>query len=213
MAESAQRPSPEASHADAAGATPDASDFTRLLQAASAGDRAAFDAAFAQAYDELHALAAHVRAANATDTLSATALVHEAYLKLVPSADRAWADRHHFFAVAARAMRQVLTSAARERLAEKRGGGGTPVSLEESVLAAPLQAEELVALDEALDRLAALSERQARVVELRFFAGLTAEEIAESLGIATPTVQRDWRAARAWLARELGAAPGSSLPS
>ena len=182
-------------------------EFARLLRAASAGDREAFDAAFAQVYEELHTLAAHVRATSASDTLSATALVHEAYLKLAPSAGRAWADRGHFFAVAASAMRQVLIGAARQRLADKRDGGMS-VSLEEAVHAAPLKPAELVALDEAMERLAVLSPRQARVVELRFFAGLTAEEIAETLDIAAPTVQRDWRAARAWLARELGAAPG-----
>jgi RNA polymerase sigma factor (TIGR02999 family) len=148
-----------------------------------------------------------VRASGASDTLSASALVHEAYLKLAPSADRAWADRRHFFALAARAMRQVLIGAARERLADKRGGGDIAVTLEEGALAAPYQAGELVALDESLHRLAALNERQARVVELRFFAGLTVEEIAETLGVATPTVQHDWRAARAWLARDLGGSP------
>jgi RNA polymerase sigma factor (TIGR02999 family) len=186
---------------------PETGEFTRLLHAASAGDREAFDAAFASAYRELRALAARVRASGASDTLSASALVHEAYLKLAPSADRAWADRRHFFALAARAMRQVLIGAARERLADKRGGGDIAVTLEEGALAAPYQAGELVALDESLHRLAALNERQARVVELRFFAGLTVEEIAETLGVATPTVQRDWRAARAWLARDLGGSP------
>ena len=187
----------------------DPGNFTRLLHAASAGDREAFDAAFAAAYDQLEALAGRVRGGQASDTLSASALVHEAYLKLAPSADRAWADRRHFFAVAARAMRQVLIGAARQRLAGKRGGGDVAVTLEEGAHAAPYKAAELIALDEALNRLAALNERQARVVELRFFAGLTVEEIAETLGIATPTVQRDWRAARAWLARDLGAAPPS----
>ena len=186
---------------------PEPGEFARLLRAASAGDREAFDAAFTEVYEELHALASHVRATSASDTLSATALVHEAYLKLAPSAGRAWADRRHFFAVAASAMRQVLIGAARQRLADKRDGG-IAVSLQEGVHAAPLQPAELVALDEALDRLATLSPRQARVVELRFFAGLTAEEIAETLDIATPTVQRDWRAARAWLARELGVVAG-----
>ena len=180
-------------------------DLAELLRAASAGDRAAFDAAFSEVYDELHALAARVRPGNASSTRSATAIVHEAYLKLVASADHPWVDRAHFFAVAARAMRQVLIGAARQRLAAKRDG--VTVALEEATNVAPLQPAELIALDEALDRLAQLSERQARVVELRFFAGLTAEEIARTLGIAPPTVQRDWRAARAWLARELAATP------
>jgi RNA polymerase sigma factor (TIGR02999 family) len=183
----------------------DDGDFGRLLRAAGGGDRAAFDATFAEVYDELHTLAARVRATSRSDTLSATALVHEAYLKLAPWAERGWVDREHFFAVAARAMRQVLIGAARQRLAEKRDG--MAVTLDEAANMAPLLPADLVALDEALDRLAELSERQARVVELRFFAGLTGEEIAKTLGVAAPTVQRDWRAARAWLARELGATP------
>ena len=205
MAESERAPSPGTS---ASGVDSDGDDFARLLHAARAGDRAAFDAAFAGVYDELHALAGRVRAAGASDTLNATALVHEAYLKLVPSADRGWVDRAHFFAVAARAMRQVLIGAARRRLADKRDG--VVVALDEAANVAPLLPAELLALDEALERLAALSERQARVVELRFFAGLTGEEIAATLGVAAPTVQRDWRVARAWLARELGAEPSRS---
>ena len=183
--------------------------FTRLLHAATAGARAAFDQAFAAAYGELEALAGRVRRGHGSETLSASALVHEAYLKLAPTADRAWADRRHFFAVAARAMRQVLIGAARERLADKRGGGDVAVTLDEGVHATPYRAAELVALDDALHRLAALNERQARVVELRFFAGLTVDEVAETLGVATPTVISDGRAARAWLARSLGAAPPS----
>jgi RNA polymerase sigma factor (TIGR02999 family) len=212
MAQSPQGLSPRASRGEVgavAGHAPDAvptdaSDFARLLHAARSGDRAAFDATFAEVYDELHAMAARVRRASPSDTLSATAIVHEAYLKLVPSADRGWVDREHFLAVAARAMRQILIGAARQRIADKRSG--MMVTLDDESGAAPVLPAELVALDEALDRLALLSERQARVVELRFFAGLTGEEIARALGVATPTVQRDWRAARAWLARELGAA-------
>ena len=178
-------------------------EFTRLLHAASAGDREAFDAAFARAYRELHALAGRVRGSS-SDTLSASALVHEAYLKLAPSADRAWADRRHFFAIAARAMRQVLIGAARERMAGKRGGGDVAVTLEEGAQAAPFRAAELVALDESLARLAALNERQARVVELRFFAGLAEPEAAEVLGVSARTVHRDWLRVRGWLSLALG---------
>jgi RNA polymerase sigma factor (TIGR02999 family) len=172
MAQSQQGLTPHVSESDAPpvavgeGASPDVrpepDDFVRLLQAARAGDRTSFDAAFAEVYDELHALAARVRAAGASDTLNATALVHEAYLKLVPSADRGWVSREHFFAVAARAMRQVLIGAARQRLASKRDG--LAVNLDEAANVAPLRPAELLALDEALDRLAAISERQARVV-------------------------------------------------
>jgi RNA polymerase sigma factor (TIGR02999 family) len=184
------------------GATPPG-ELTALLRAAEAGDAAAFDRAFAGVYDELHRLAARVRGGRASDTLGATALVHEAYLKLAPAAQPAWEGRRHFLRVAARAMRQVLVGAARERQADKRGGGDFAVTLDEAAHAAPVRADELLALDEALTRLARLDERQARVVELRYFAGLTAEETAEALEVSVPTVQRDWRAARAWLAVEL----------
>ena len=186
----------------------DAGEISALLHAAGQGDAEAFDRAFARVYDELHRLARQVRGGRASDTMSATALVHEAYLKLLPSAGTRWDGRRHFLRVAARAMRQVLVSAARERLAAKRGGGAEhAITLDEAAHATPVRAEELVALDDALERLAALDERQARVVELRWFAGLTAEETAAVLGISTPTVQRDWRAARAWLGVELGGAP------
>jgi RNA polymerase sigma factor (TIGR02999 family) len=173
------------------------------VQAARGGDRQAFDALFERVYQELRRLGSRVRHGRAGDTIRTTALVHEAYLKLLASAHVDWHDRAHFLAVAARAMRQVLVNAAHERLAAKRGGGEWAVTLDDSESAAPVRAEELVALDEALGRLAALNDRQARVVEHRFFAGLTAAETAAVLGVAEPTVHRDWRAARAWLAREL----------
>jgi RNA polymerase sigma factor (TIGR02999 family) len=180
-------------------------ELTQLLRAASAGDAEAFGTAYTRVYDELRRLAARVRHGRASDTLDATALVHEAYAKLAPSATQVpWEGRRHFFALAARAMRQVLVSAARERLADKRGGGLSAVPLSDDLVAIPVRAEELISLDEALERLAAMDARQARVVEHRFFLGLTAEETAEALGISTPTVQRDWRSARAWLADALG---------
>jgi len=174
-------------------------ELTALLRAASAGDGPAFDRAFARVYDELHGLAARVRGGRATDTLGATALVHEAYLKLAPASQPTCEGRRHFLRVAARAMRQVLVSAARERLAAKRGGGEFAVTLDESAQATPVRAGELVALDEALSRLAALDERQARVVECRFFGGLSEVETAEALGVSQRTVSRDWQMARAWL--------------
>jgi RNA polymerase sigma factor (TIGR02999 family) len=180
-------------------------DVTRLLRLAHAGDARAFESAFGRVYDELRRLAERVRRGQSSDTLNATALVHEAWLKLAPASASDWAGRRHFLNVAARAMRQVLVDAARERLAAKRGGGGA-VTLDDAAgagVAAPMRDEAMLALDEALARLAELDERQARVVELRWFAGFTAEETAEALGISTPTVHRDWRAARAWLTVQL----------
>jgi RNA polymerase sigma factor (TIGR02999 family) len=174
-----------------------------LLHAARGGDRRAFDALFERVYDELRRLGSRVRHGRAGDTIRTTALVHEAYLKLLASANVDWHDRAHFLAVAARAMRQVLVNAAHERLAAKRGGGEWAVTLDDAAKAAPVRDEELVALDEALGRLAAINDRQAHVIEHRFFAGLTAEETAAVLGVSEPTVHRDWRVARAWLAREL----------
>ena len=186
----------------------DPGDVTRLLHLARAGDGAAFERAFVEVYDELRRLAAQVRRGRASDTLGATALVHEAWLKLAPSSATDWAGRRHFLRVAARAMRQVLVDAARERLAGKRGGGALALTLDDvaAQVGAPMRDEAVLALDEALERLAALDARQARVVELRWFAGYTAEETADVLGISAPTVQRDWRAARAWLTLELRAA-------
>jgi RNA polymerase sigma factor (TIGR02999 family) len=186
---------------------PPAGAVTVLLQRAAAGDADAVDRVFALTYGELQRLAHLVRRTTPgapASTLSSTALVHEAYLKLVPAADREWRGRAHFFALAARAMRQVLVGAARARLAAKRGGDALPVTLDEAVVAGPLRPERLLALDEALDHLAALDARQARVVECRYFAGLTAEETAALLEVSVPTVKRDWRSARAWLVAELG---------
>lgn len=180
-----------------------------LLVAARAGDTAAFDRLFARVYDELARVAHRVRRRSGDgETLDTTALVHETYLKLLPAhrGDRAWHDRAHFLAIAACAMRQVLVNAAHARLAEKRGGGAVGVPIDDVAVAAPVRPEHLIALDEALAQLAVLDARQARVVEARVFAGLTAEETAEVLGVSVPTVQRDWRAARAWLARALGSA-------
>ena len=178
-----------------------------LIAAARGGDAVAFDALFTRVYDELSRVARRVRGRAQSDTLDTSALVHETYLKLVPGRGReaAWQNRAHFFAIAARAMRQVLVNAAHARMAEKRDGGHA-VSLDDVQPAAAIRPEHLLALDEALARLARFDVRQARVVECRIFAGLTADETAEALGIAVPTVQRDWRAARAWLARELATA-------
>jgi RNA polymerase sigma factor (TIGR02999 family) len=180
-------------------------DVTALLRRAHNGDRQAWDDVFNRVYGELRRRAEWVRRGRAGDTMSATALVHEAYLKLIPSADLEFHDRAHFLAVAARAMRQVLVGAARQRLAKKRGGGGWLVTLNDGddIAAEPARPERLLALDGALERLAALDPRQAAIVEYRFFAGLTVEEVAAVLGLSPPTVKRDWRAARAWIASEM----------
>lgn len=188
----------------------DPPDVTLLLQSASEGDDEAFDRVFAAVYDELHRLAHHVRRGRAPETLNTTALVHEAYVRLVPSRSLDWEGRGHFLGVAARAMRQVLVRAAERRNAAKRGGGQRADSLDEVLHAASggaagtVEPERIVALDEALHRLEELSPRQARVVECRFFAGLSVEETAEALDVSEPTVKRDWRTARAWLSREIG---------
>jgi RNA polymerase sigma factor (TIGR02999 family) len=174
-----------------------------LLREAASGRHTAADELFAHVYPELRRLARQVRSGRAGDTLNTTALAHEAYLKLAGGHVVEWQARAHFFAVAARAMRQVLMDAARKRMAQKRGGDGIAISLDDSVIGAPLRAAELVALDEALARLAALDPRRATVVEHRFFGGLTMEEIAAVLDVSTATVERDWRSARAWLATEL----------
>lgn len=177
---------------------------SRLLGQAAKGDRAALDRVFERLYPELRRLADHVRRGRAGETLNATALAHEAWFKLVGGRPVSWKDRAHFLAVAARAMRQVLVDDARARLAKRRGGAGRrDVSLDGDHLAAPLRPDRLIALDAALVRLAAVDPRRAAVVEYRFFAGLTAEEVAAVLDVSTKTVERDWRAARAWLAVEL----------
>ncbi|HEY0778301.1 MAG TPA: ECF-type sigma factor [Gemmatirosa sp.] len=174
------------------------------LAAARGGDSAAWNALYGRLYDELHRLAHRVRAGRAGETLSTTALVHEAYLRLRPAATLDWEGRAHFFAIAARAMREVLVTAARRRATSKRGGGMAAVTFGDEVAAQPARPEALLALDEALDRLAAFDARRARVVEYRFFAGLSAAETAAVLGVSVPTVERDWRVARAWLVQALG---------
>lgn len=161
------------------------------------------DHLFTAAYDELRRLAAAIRRDDPAATISPTALVNEAWLKLAASPDLRPASRLHFRRIAGRAMRQVLVEAARRRNATKRGGGLAPVTFEEGLDEAPASSEQVLALDEALARLARLSPRQAQMVECRFFGGLEVTEVAELLGISEATVLRDWRAARAWLAAEL----------
>jgi RNA polymerase sigma-70 factor, ECF subfamily len=155
-------------------------------------------------YDELHRLAhRHMRDERPDHTLQATALVHEAYVRLVNQPQRTWQNRAHFIAVAAQVMRRILVDYARARRTSKRGGAPQRVPLEEPLLFTEEQSDDLVSLDEALARLAQFDERQSRIVELRFFGGLTVDETAEVLGISSKTVKRDWSVARAWLHREV----------
>lgn len=181
---------------------------TRLLSAWTGGDRQALDELMPLVYSELHRIAKRTWGAQKSDhTLQPTVLIHEAYLKLVGQGERAFHSRTHFFAVASMAMRQVLVNHAEASVAQKRGGGAATVPLREADEAVQREAREVLALHDALERLTALDGRKAQVVELRYFGGLSIEETAEALGISAITVTRDWQAARAWLARELGASP------
>ncbi len=187
------------------------STVTRLLREASAGDREAFDELFPLVYEELRALARGQRRRAGGETLNTTALVHEAYLRLVRAEPPEWRDRAHFRAVAATAMRHILIDYARGARTAKRGGRRPHLSLErvESSLATSGEQvlaevpELLVVLDAALQRLESHSERQVRIVECRFFAGMTVPETAEALDISSATVKRGWSMARAWLHREM----------
>ena len=179
---------------------PESADITALLAEAEGGSRAAADRILPLVYPELRAIAhRHLRGERADHTLDTGALVHEAYLKLVDQSGVAWRSRAHFLGVAAVAMRRILITYAHARNAQKRGGGAEVLTLVEGQVAREARTDQLIALDEALDRLAQASERQARVVELSFFGGLTQPEIAEVLGVSESTVRRDWRLARAWL--------------
>jgi RNA polymerase sigma factor (TIGR02999 family) len=176
--------------------------MTELLQAWADGDAAARDAAMELAYDELRRLAqARIRAEGQVHTIDATGLAHEAYLRLVGQRRTRWENRAQFFAIAARVMRRILVDRHRARNADKRSGG-TRVALSGVDLATPDELD-LEALEQALDRLALQDARQAQIVELRFFAGLSIEDAAEVVGLSAATVKREWAMARAWLKREL----------
>ena len=183
-------------------------EVTELLRRAREGDAGALDRVFPLVLEELRAVAgARLRGEAPGHTLQPTALVNEAYLKLAASPEVDWRDRAHFLAVAARAMRQVLVDRARRRKADKRGGGVRPATLTDGSLLASGQgptAEELLALDAALDALGRIQPRLRQVIELRYFGGLADAEIGEVLGVTRRTVQRDWTKARAWLHAELG---------
>ncbi len=181
-------------------------DVTRLLAAWSQGDTKALEELIPLVYDELHRLAEqHLLHERPGHTLQPTAVVHEAYLKLVDQKRVAWKNRGHFFAVAAQAMRRLLVDHARARGRKKRGGAATRVSLEEADPSVPPKDADVIALDRALEKLAALDSTQARVVELRYFGGLTAGETAEVLGTSVATVGREFFLAKVWLHRELSA--------
>jgi len=168
------------------------------------GDPQALEKLIPLVYSELRRLAAHyMRRERPDHTLQTTALVHEAYLRLAGRESKNWQDRAHFFAIAAEAMRSILVDHARARQAWRRGAGATKVPLDEARTSAPPRPEEILALDEALGRLARTDERQARIVELRYFAGMTVPEVAEVLDISERTVMRDWYLAKAWLHGEV----------
>ncbi|MGN6518711.1 MAG: ECF-type sigma factor [Dokdonella sp.] len=179
-------------------------DLTELLNRAQGGDATAREAAFAQIYADLKRIAAAELRRNPGATLNTTALVHEAYAKLAAHHAGALASRAHFFSLAARAMRQILVDQARSRLADKRGGREAHTGLDGAHEVADRRAEELLLVDEALDRLAEHDERAAKVVEWHFFGGFTFGEIAAELELSERTVRSDWALARAVLARELG---------
>ncbi|MEP7038682.1 MAG: sigma-70 family RNA polymerase sigma factor [Acidobacteriota bacterium] len=178
--------------------------ITQLLLDWSDGDKAALDELMPIVFDELRRLASHyMRGQRAGHTLQTTALVNEAYLRLIDSSRVNWQNRAHFFAISAQLMRRVLVDFARARNSRKRGGDQIKVTLDDKIEATFEKETNLVELNEALENLAKFSERQSQIVELRYFGGLTEEEIAETLNISTRTVRRDWSAARAWLYRQL----------
>jgi RNA polymerase sigma-70 factor (ECF subfamily) len=179
-------------------------EVTRLLAAWGQGDRLALEKLTLLVYEELRRVAhRYMKGQRADHTLQTTALVNEAYLRLAGQAQPDFANRSHFLAVAAKAMRQILVDHARSALRQKRGAGAQRVDLEEAAWVSAEPARELVDLDEALEKLAALEERKARVVELKYFGGLKHEEIAEVMDISEVTVRRDWTFSRAWLYAEL----------
>ncbi len=178
-------------------------EMTELLEAAGAGTPGALERALPLVYDELRQLAdRYLRAERPDHTLQTTALVHEAYLRLVSGPELSWESRRHFFGIAAQAMRQILVDHARSRGAKKRSRG-RQVTLDDETVAAAPGPDDILGVDDALHRLAEQSPRAARIVELRYFAGLSIEQTAETLDVSIATVKRDWLSARAWLQREL----------
>lgn len=184
-------------------------EITKLLIKARGGDKSAIDELLPLVYGYLKSQAHHqLQNERTAHTLNTTALVHEAYVKLVGSKEMEWQNRAHFLAVAAQAMRRILIDYARARLAEKRGGHETKITLKEDEHGKEFQSEELLVLDMALDKLKTLDQRQFQIVEYHFFGGLTYDDIAEVLSISEATVRRDWRMAKAWLSQQLGGKQG-----
>jgi RNA polymerase sigma factor (TIGR02999 family) len=184
--------------------TPSPQQVTQLLVAWGDGDSAALDELMPLVYDELHRLARrYMNRERPGNTLQTSALVNEAYLRLVDQRDVRWQNRAHFFSIAAQMMRRILVDHARKRQFKKRGGGARRVSLDEVMIVSEERAADVVALDEALNILAEIDPRKGRIVELRFFGGLSVEETAEVLGVSPGTVMRDWTLAKAWLRRAI----------
>jgi RNA polymerase sigma factor (TIGR02999 family) len=185
---------------------------TDLLNAWRGGDRAAFDRLVPVVYEELRRQASrYLRRERPGQTLQTTDLIHEAYIRLIDQKNARWQNRAQFFGIAAQLMRRILVDHARARHRAKRGGGDIRVSLNEGMAIAKSRDVNLIVLDEALNRLAEIDLERSKVVELRFFAGLSVEETAEALGVSPRTVKRSWRFAKAWLRREIsGAGPGES---
>ena len=183
---------------------PPANDVTQLLKRFSNGDQEALAELIPQIYDELRRLASsYLRSERVDHTLQTTALVHEAYLRLVDQRQVEWSNRNHFFGVAAQMMRRILVDHARKHVSLKRGGSFARISLEQAAVFSRERPRELIAVDELLTRLASLDPQGSRIVELRFFAGLSLEETAEVTGLSTATVRREWSAVKAWLTREI----------
>ncbi len=186
------------------------SEITSLLHAWRRGDQLALEQLTPVVYQELHRMARHYMAREREGhTLQTTALINEVYLRLVKVKEVEWQDRAHFFAVSAQLMRRILTDFARSHQYQKRGGGAIHVSIDEAHTLSPQPGVDLVALEQALTRLGQTDARKSKVVELRFFGGMTVEETAEVLHISSETVMRDWSMARAWLLRELDGGGGS----
>jgi len=188
-------------------AIPSTPEVTELLLAWRAGDESALDRLIPIVHGELHRIArACMAGEKAENSLQATALVNEAYLRLIETREVNWQNRAHFLAMAARLMRRILVDFARSRQYQKRGGGAVRVTLTDDLVLDAEPGRDLVALDDALQALAGLDERKSQVIEMRFFGGLSVKETAEALQVSPETVMRDWKLAKAWLLRELGRA-------
>lgn len=183
-------------------------EITRLLLAWREGEKSALDRLMPAVYEELKRLAsAYMRRQRPGHSLQTVDLVNEAYMRLIDSSRVNWQDRNHFYAISSQIMRRLLVDSARKRNSQKRGGGRAQITLEDNLEIAADAGTDLVALDEAMKLLAELNPRQSRIIELRYFGGLTEEETAEVLGVSSRTIRRDWTVARAWLYRELTGAP------